>query len=340
MSVGAVIEAAPARSALISRPAAADDATLSVDRPFPGLRPFGFADRDFFFGRERQTFALYRLVENGRFIAVIGSSGAGKSSLVLAGLRRLLAEETADPGGPSWVCLEMRPGATPLERLAKALARLADKDSPDEAARRTEEIEYRLRQSSFSFESALDAAGGLRDRRLFLIVDQFEELFRFGLAGLGLHRAKIEENRARDEATQFVQILLDADRRRLKDVRVLITMRSDFIGDCAHFHGLSEAVSATQYLVPNLTRSQLEGVICKPVENAGAAIEPELVERLLNDSADELDQLPVLQHCLMRLWDRACATNREGPRRLTRQTYDDIGRMSDALSRHADEVMA
>ncbi len=339
MNVAAIGQAALAAEAPVRLPSASDDSALSAERPFAGLRPFGFADRDYFFGRERQVFALYRLVENGRFIAVIGSSGSGKSSLVLAGVKGLLDEETADPGGPKWVCLDMRPGASPLSRLAKTLARLAEKDNPDEAARRREGIEYRLRQSSFSFESALEEAGGLGTRTLILIVDQFEELFRFGLAGLGLRRAGIEESRARDEATQFVQILLDADRRRLKGVRVLITMRSDFIGDCAYFHGLSEAVSATQYLVPNLTRSQLEEVIRKPIERAGAAIEPELVERLLNDCGDELDQLPVLQHCLMRLWDRAGAASADRPRRLTRQTYDDVGRMTEALSRHADEIL-
>jgi tetratricopeptide (TPR) repeat protein len=326
--------------AAASTPPAGDDSALSADRPFPGLRPFAFADRAFFFGRERQVYALYRLVENGRFIAVIGSSGSGKSSLVLAGLRGLLAEESADPGGANWVCLDMRPGATPLARLAKALARLAENDDADQSARRRDRIEYRLRQSSFSFESALEEAGGLGGRTLLLVVDQFEELFRFGLAGLGLRRAGLEETRARDEATQFVQILLDADRRRLEKVRVLVTMRSDFIGDCAYFHGLSEAVSATQYLVPNLTRGQLEDVIRKPIDEAGATIESELVERLINDCGDELDQLPVLQHCLMRLWDRAGAASAERPRRLTRQTYDDIGRMSEALSRHADEILA
>ena len=333
------VAAGAASLAALDGPTATDDSALSAERPFPGLRPFAFADREFFFGRERQAFALYRLVEAGRFIAVIGSSGSGKSSLVLAGLERLLAEESADTGGPNWVCLDMRPGAAPLSRLARALARLAGDDSPDEAARRRDRIEYRLRQSSFSFEGALDEAGGLQGRSLLLVVDQFEELFRFGLAGLGLRRADVEEARARDEATQFVQILLDADRRRLKDVRALITMRSDFIGDCAYFHGLPEAVSATQYLVPNLTRSQLEDAIRKPIEKAGSAIEPELVERLINDCGDEFDQLPALQHCLMRLWDRAGASSACGPRQLTRRTYDDIGRMSDALSRHADEIL-
>jgi tetratricopeptide (TPR) repeat protein len=332
---------APAISGLSLAAGAVDESALSADRPFPGLRPFVFADRDYFFGRESQIYALYRLVEHGRFIAVIGSSGSGKSSLVLAGLCRLLAEESEDPGGPKWVYRDMRPGASPLSRLAKTLARLCETDSADESARRRDRIEYRLRQSGFSLQEALAEAGGLGGRSLILVVDQFEELFRFGLAGLGQRRAGVEEARARDEATQFVQILLDADRRRIENVRVLITMRSDFIGDCAFFQGLSEAVSATQYLVPNLTRSQLEEAIRKPIDKAGGTIEPELVERLINDCGDELDQLPVLQHCLMRLWDRAGAETATGAaRNLTRQTYEDIGRIAEALSRHADAVLA
>ena len=136
-----------------------------------------------------------------------------------------------------------------------------------------------------------------------------------------------------------MEILQDAERRRLQNVHVLITMRSDFIGDCAYFHRLPEVVSATQYLVPNLTRGELEEAIRRPIEVAGGAIEPELVERLINDCGDELDQLPVLQHCLMRLWDRAGAESATGPPRLTRQTYDEIGRMTEAVSRHADEIL-
>src|SRR5262249_46313370 len=91
----------PASSARSEAPEP-NDSVLSASRPFPGLRPFAFADRAFFFGRESHVFALYRLVENGRFIAVIGSSGSGKSSLVLAGLCGLLDEETQDQSGPRW----------------------------------------------------------------------------------------------------------------------------------------------------------------------------------------------------------------------------------------------
>src|ERR1700683_5814586 len=119
-----------------------DDRTrLSNERPCPALRPSGFADRGFFFGRERQAFALYRLVENGRFIAVIGGSGSGKSSLVLAGLQALLADETADSGGPTWAFLDMRPGGAPITRLASALSKLSAKDSTEETARRRDRIE-------------------------------------------------------------------------------------------------------------------------------------------------------------------------------------------------------
>ena len=318
--------------------AAANNSVLSSERPFPGLRPFAFADRDFFFGRESQAFALYRLVENGRFIAVVGGSGSGKSSLVLAGLCDLLDQETKDRNGPNWVCRDMRPGGAPIRRLAATLARISATDDAD-WLRLRDRIDYRLRQSSFSLESALEEAGGLGGRHLLLIVDQFEELFRFGLGGLGQRRAGAADAKARDEATLFVQILLDADRRRLPNVHVLVTMRSDFIGDCAYFTGLPEAVSATQYLVPGLTRTQFEDVIRRPIEKAGGSIEPELVERLLNDCGDEPDPLPVLQHCLMRLWDRAGAASAGGARRLTRQTYDDIGRMTEALSRHADEIL-
>jgi hypothetical protein len=138
------------------------------------------------------------------------------------------------------------------------------------------------------------------------VVDQFEELFRYAnLTGSGARDRGGEDSPGRAEAAHFVQLLLEAGRSKTRAVHVLITMRSDFIGDCARFQGLPEAVSGTQFLVPSLRRDQLKEVIRKPVEKVGGAIQPELVERLLNDCSTDLDQLPVLQHCLMRLWEHA-----------------------------------
>lgn len=294
--------------------------TLSADRPFPGLRPFEFGDRDFFFGRRQHVLEMYGLLELSRFIAVIGSSGSGKSSLVRAGLLPLLEDEK------TWKTVTLHPGDHPMAELTHALGELATRvESGDDDTHRSirkRRIELALERSSFGISAALDEIPGLGDCSVLLLVDQFEELFRY------------TDTLWRDEASFFVQSLLEATRSAQRPIYVLITMRSDFIGDCARFNGLPEAVSAAQFLVPSLTRDQREEVIREPIKKANATIEPELVERLLNDIGPELDQLPVLSHCLARLWSRA------QDRHLTLADYTRVGGISGALSKHANEVLA
>jgi WD40 repeat protein/energy-coupling factor transporter ATP-binding protein EcfA2 len=313
---------------------------LTAERPFPGLRPFGYGDRDFFFGREDQIFSLYRLLDLSRFIAVIGSSGSGKSSLVRAGLLPLTDQEAQEAGGRDWRSITMHPGDAPLSELANALAGLIPSDEGGEDADieiRRDRINHALRRSSFGLSDALDEIPEVKGKALLIVVDQFEELFRFA----SNTRDRVGDSLWRDESANFVQLLLEVSRDRSRSVHVLITMRSDFIGDCAQFHGLPEAVSGAQFLAPSLTRDQREDVIRKPIEKAGATIEAPLVERLLNDVSSELDQLPVLQHCLLRLWDQAGKDAKPGePRNLTLDDYQKVGRISGALSQHADEVMA
>jgi hypothetical protein len=333
---------------------------MSAQRPFPGLRPFGFRDHDFFFGREEQIYSLYRLIDRSRFVAVVGSSGSGKSSLVRAGLLPLLDEETQEQGGRNWQRRVMRPGEAPILRLATALGSLACDDDPAISDVRQERIAFDLRRSSFGIADALGKIENFGGFSLLLVVDQFEELFRYARGDTAGTRDTPEATRSRDEAAQFVQLLLEGSRTSAGNVHIVITMRSDFIGDCARFHGLPEAVSATQFLVPSLTRDQLEEVILRPLEKTGDTIEPALVERLLNDSSNELDQLPVLQHCLLRLWERAGAnpgtdaadialpeinTDEAGAakihgRHLTMEHYVSIGRINGALSKHAEEILS
>lgn len=327
----------------------------SAASPFPGLRPFAYQDHEYFFGREDQIFALYRLIDRSRFIAVVGSSGSGKSSLVRAGLLPLLDLETKDAGGRNWLWREMRPGDAPLQRLANLLASLSTGDDPAVASGRRERIAMQLQRSSFGISEALSETSGATGKTLVIVVDQFEELFRYAAAGSARTNLTAEDARARDEAAQFVQLLLEASRAPLRQISIVLTMRSDFIGDCARFHGLPEAVCAAQFLVPSLTRDQLDEVIRRPIEKAGATIDPELVERLLNDCGTELDQLPVLQHCLSRLWEEAEESPSEtasipsapsgapgscgAGRHLSLIHYRNIGGFSDALSRHADEIL-
>ncbi|MGH7095255.1 MAG: hypothetical protein ACREFB_17205, partial [Stellaceae bacterium] len=270
--------------------------------------------------------------------------GSGKSSLVRAGLLPLLERESEevlahdDAVGRAWRWIELRPGDAPLSRLTEQLARLAAGDAADpitQAAQR-ERIDAALRRASFGMTEALSGIEALADRSLLILVDQFEELFRYG--GHGAAGARLQEER-----DQFVQLLLEATSGIQVDVHVLITMRSDFIGDCAQFYGLPEAVSACQFLVPSLTREQREEVIRHPIEPglADSEIEPALVERLLNDAGSELDQLPVLQHCLSRLWEAAGPSRAAPPRRQLRlDQYTRVGGIANALSQHADLILA
>lgn len=306
-------------------------------RPFPGLRPFQFEDRDFFFGREDQVYSLFRLLEHSRFIAVVGSSGSGKSSLVRAGLLPVIDEESQGEGGRSWRFVTLHPGDAPLRALAGAVTDLAH-EREDVSEVRHDRTLFELQRSSFGLTKALERIPNLAGKSVLLVVDQFEELFRYAASS---SRDPAADALWRDEASNFVQLLLEATRSRSSSVYVLITMRSDFIGDCSQFHGLPEAVSAAQFLVPSLTRDQREDVIRKPIEKAAATIDSTLVEMLLNDAGSEIDQLPVLQHCLARLWDRAQAPqSADGARHLGLEQYRAIGGITGALSQHADEVMA
>jgi len=331
----------------------------SVDelpRPFPGLRPFDYREHEFYFGRIDQIYALYRLLDLSRFVAVVGSSGSGKSSLVFAGLRPLLDKDTAQPGGRNWIWSEMSPKNAPIEGLIDLVQNLARdcqpdlQDDPAFLASQRSRIAYLIRLSSRGLVDALAEIEGLKDKTLVLVVDQFEELFRY--AKPSQRRDPVNDSLRREEAVLFVQLLLGASRDARSNARIVLTMRSDFIGDCASFRGLPEAVSGTQFLVPGLSREQFEEAIRKPIEICRSTIKSGVVERLLNDISDETDQLPVLQHCLLRLWEeagkpenRADGVESAAPahqpiaREITVDHYNAVGRIAGALSQHADEIL-
>jgi tetratricopeptide (TPR) repeat protein len=339
---------------------------LSPEWPFPGLRPFAFPDSDFFFGRNEQKYSLYRMLDRNRFVAVVGSSGSGKSSLVFAALQPLLEKENQEYRSKgraegAWVWTQMRPGRTPLLNLTKALAGLSA-DTDEEIARaRHERIADCLQLSSHGIGEAFAEMESFGSARLVIVVDQFEELFRFARSQETDEKDPQKQSQSLNEAETFVQLLIQATRNGEPKAHVLITMRSDFIGDCAHFQGLPELVSGAQFLVPGVSRGQCEEIIRKPLAKSGSSIEPELVTSLLNDSGGQFDQLPVLQHCLLRLWEKAApvsgaaeaANSSAGvgkpdepecetpiPRHLTLSHYNSIGCLSGALSQHANKIMA
>jgi hypothetical protein len=306
--------------------------------PFIGLRPFQYDDHEYFFGREEELKVLDPQVTKKRFVAIVGSSGSGKSSLIRAGLRPRLKKLQ----GHRWNWIEMHPADAPVRRLAQALAALTNKTG-DLLQAWTDRFERILTKSSFGIAEALRLTPHLSGVcQVLLLVDQFEELFRFAnLRSEGsLDPATFAERR--DEATAFVRLLLAATESSEVPIHVIVTMRSDFIGDCARFHSLPEAVSRSQFLVPGMTRDQREDVIRKPIEHAGAQVDPDVVQRVLNATNEDPDQLPILQHAMMRCWDRAFRRRRQEVDHrphLRIGDYMAVGGVDKGLSVHANEVL-
>jgi WD40 repeat protein len=312
--------------------------------PFIGLRPFQYGDHRYFFGRKKELDALKPQVTQKHFVAVVGGSGSGKSSLISAGLRPRL--EKAQEHRWNWI--DMRPADAPVRNLALALADLTDKigltgKAGDLIEAWADRFERVLTKSSFGIAEALRLIPPQSNvGRVLLLVDQFEELFRFAkLRSEGsLDPATAAERW--DEATAFVRLLLAATKSFEVPIHVVVTMRSDFIGDCALFHGLPEAVSQSQFLVPGMTRDQREEVIREPLKLAKGRIDPAVVQRALNDTDDEPDQLPILQHAMMRCWERAFRRAEQEVDHLPHLTIDDyktVGGVKQALSLHANEIL-
>jgi energy-coupling factor transporter ATP-binding protein EcfA2 len=304
--------------------------------PFPGLRPFELDEEHLFFGREGQSDELMRRLNRTHFLGVVGTSGSGKSSLVRAGLLPSLYSGFLPEASSSWRIAILRPGNAPIRNLAEALNApdvFGVESTRDEAIIRLALTESTLRRGSLGLIEVTEQARMDADETLLVVVDQFEELFRFKA------QAQATGNRlaAEDEAAAFVKLLLAAVHQREVPIFGVLTMRSDFLGDCAQFRDLPETLNDSQYLIPRLTREQLRQAIEGPVAVGGATITPRLVNRLLNDTGDNPDQLPIVQHALMRTWDY-WKTQGEPESSIDIAHYEAIGGMSRALSLHADQI--
>src|SRR5262245_35722321 len=296
----------------------------NLKNPYPGLRPFEQEDSDFFFGRETHTEELLRRLSSSRFLAVVGTSGSGKSSLVRAGLIPALYGDLL-AAGSHWRVAVVRPGDDPIRAMADELHKnISLVEGGTDGKLPHDMLETTLRRSSLGLVEAIKQTQLNEKENLIVVVDQFEELFRF--------QDRAGTSGAKDESAAFVKLLLEGAASTAVPIYALITMRSDFLGDCARFRDLPEAVNKGLYLVPRLTRDQLRKAIESPAAVAGGKVSPALVERLLNEVGDDQDQLPVLQHALMRTWHPSGT--------MGLQEYEATGGMDKALSKHADEALS
>ncbi|MDH3522098.1 MAG: hypothetical protein OES32_00800 [Acidobacteriota bacterium] len=309
---------------------AVSNATTTFN-PFPGLRPFEPGEDHLFFGRESEVDELLARLDRSRFLTVVGASGSGKSSLVRSGLIPYLYSGYLAAAGSSWRIAILRPGDDPLGNLAASLGdpEVLPADGTPHATR-SAIIEATLRRGGQGLTEAVRQSGLPEDENLLILVDQFEEIFRFKRSAARLAST--------DESTAFMTLLLEASRQQQRPIFVVLTMRSDFLGNCTEFQDLPGAINRGLYLIPRMTREERRSAITGPVAVGGAEIAERLVLRLLNDGGDDPDELPILQHSLMRTWDY-WERNHIDDEPLDLRHYEAIGTTREALSLHAEEAL-
>ncbi|MCK0143010.1 AAA family ATPase [Aliiroseovarius sp. F20344] len=274
------------------------EAVLS-DTPYPGLASFSRHQYDIFFGRDDHIDAMLEKLSESHFLCVTGPSGCGKSSLARTGLFNALESGFLHGYGSDWVICDFSPGNEPISRLVCGLARgivLGDAMNELDAKQQTEVDELAayfhssIENASSNLNLAADKMSTLKDRPVAILVDQFEELFRFA-------------QRDRHEAARFVDVLLKTAKAAGR-IFVIITVRTEELSRCARYPGLTEAINQSQFLTPTLDRFQLQEAIEGPIRLFGGEVEPLLTVRILNDLEREMDKLPLMQHALRLLYSK------------------------------------
>lgn len=300
--------------------------------PFPGLRPFGIEESHLFFGREGQSDEVLVKLSENKFVAILGASGSGKSSLMYCGLIPTLYGGFMTEAGSNWRIVVTRPGGGPIDNLAESLLiknkEYANLGDEDKLIRKTI-ISTVLRSSSLGLVEVVRQLKTDDFQNVLILVDQFEELFRY---------RKLESATSDlDESSAFVNLLLEAIHQYDEQVYIALTMRSDFIGECAQFPDLTQMINDSHYLIPQMTRDQKRTAIEGPIAVGGGKVAPRLTQQLLNDVGDNPDQLPILQHALMRTWS-FWTDNRKVGEPIDLRHYNSIGTLREALSMHANEA--
>ena len=300
--------------------------------PYRGLEPFREEDAPFFCGRDDAIRDLVARVQTHSFVAVVGPSGSGKSSLVFAGLLPALRRQRQTT---MWDVISLRPGASPLRALAAAFGTVPESAGPAaiDTYRENEAAAYRTGDEGKLGRIAndrLDAAPEKADR-LLIYVDQWEELYAMAPAMEDKERRKQHS----DDVDKFIALLVAAASDPRSRVTVVLTVRADFYGALIRNTLLSKMLPEQQVNTPPMGLNDLRSAIETPAKKVGLAFAPPaLVDEILNDVGMDEGRLPLLQFALKETWER-----REGDR-LTAAAYMEVGGVAGAIKKTAERAYA
>lgn len=282
-----------------------------IDNPYKGLRSFSEADAPDFFGREALVDRLLQRLREAEanFLALVGPSGSGKSSVLRAGLLPALRQRSIT-NFEGWYVADMVPGNNPMQNLVAALLSIAV-DAPDDLLRRLQASPNGLVKTA---ENMLLRMGG----NLILFIDQFEELF-----------TQVEDE---DVRRHFLDLIYHAATSDMRRMFVVVGIRADFFDKPLLYEGIGDLIQAHTQVVLPLSTEELERAIVGPAKRVGLQIDTDLVTAIVSDVREEPGALPLLQYALTELFER-----RDG-NRLTLDAYHAAGGVQGALARRAEEV--
>lgn len=298
----------------IALPISEEEEAIELVNPYKGLRAFGEADVDDYFGREGLIQQLLaRLGEGGdlaRFLAVVGPSGSGKSSVVGAGLVPAL-RRGALVGSENWYIVDFLPGAHPFEELEAALLRVAV-NPPESLLSQLKDGERGLTRAVRRVLPADEAI------ELVIVIDQFEEVFTL----------------LNDEAERalFLNSLVTAVLDERSRVRVIMTLRADFVDRPLRYTDFGELLQRRSEFVLPLTPDEVERAIVGPARRIGLRLESGLVSTMIREVSDQPGALPLMEYALTELFEKRAGHT------LTKAAYESIGGVLGALGRRAEEV--
>jgi tetratricopeptide (TPR) repeat protein/predicted Ser/Thr protein kinase len=285
--------------------------------PYRGLEAFKEVDARWMFGRDEEIGELVEVVRAGeaRFLTIIGASGSGKSSLVMAGLCPALRNGVLDDGRV-WKIGYLRPGPRPCEALAHALVNLGARDGPMEVKALRDE----LLADPDTLRSVVSRTS---EAKILLVIDQLEELFTEADLGRGNESS---------EGMAFVRNIVQATGRS-ETLWVVSTLRADFVQRCLEIGALARALKSGTYVaLPPMGEQQIRAAVELPAKRVGYDVDARLVERLVVGVADQPGRLPLLQHVLRELWQRR--DDRE--RVLPYDVYEETGGLEGAIAAAAE----
>ncbi|WP_421658094.1 caspase family protein [Leptothermofonsia sp. ETS-13] len=297
--------------------------------PYRGLECFDEAHAEYFFGREDLTDQLIEKLKTRNFVAVVGASGSGKSSLVRAGLIHQLRQGHKFSGSDRWRIQLITPTEQPLRSLASAFV---NSQAPTvDRAEHLRRAEALLREGgnglSHLVRASLISSKYGRNSRLLLIIDQFEEVFTL-----------CQGPQAERDRHRFFNSLLTALQEASDCLNIVIVLRADFFGKCSLYNGLAEQIEQNLITVTPLTYEQIKASVVKPAQKVGVVCDPNLVYNILLDVVGAPGELPLLQYTLLELWQQRQPDSAGGPARLTLDAYTELGGVRGTLQKRANAI--